>query len=59
MKAYKFAVILCGGYCGGYLEIKANNEDEAYSIAEDYVAEGLVKAFPTLDIPYNIEEVEE
>ena len=55
MKTYKFAVSLCDGWCAGYLEIKAKNEDIAYDKAMDYVANRLAKAFPTLSIDYNVE----
>ena len=55
MKTYKFAVSLCGGWCGGLLKIKAENEDVAYEKAMNYVVNKLVKAFPTLDIEYNVE----
>jgi hypothetical protein len=55
MKTYKFAVSLCGGWCGGDIKIKAENEEVAYEKAMDYVVNKLVKAFPTLDIEYNVE----
>lgn len=55
MKTYKFAVSLCGGWCNGNIDIKAKNEDEAYDKAMDHIANKLVKAFPTLDIEYNVE----
>ena len=55
MKVYEFAVSLCGGWCGGILEIKAKNEDIAYEKAMDYVANKLVKAFSSLEIDYNVE----
>ena len=55
MKVYEFAVSLCGGWYGGILEIKAKNEDIAYEKAMDYVANKLVKAFPSLEIDYNVE----
>lgn len=55
MKTYKFAVSLCDGWCCGYLEIDAENEDEAYDMAMDYVAEKLNESFPTLGIDYNVE----
>lgn len=55
MKTYKFAVSLCGGYCGGSLEVKAEDEEKAYEKAMNCVANRLVKAFPTLDIEYNVE----
>ena len=55
MKIYKFAVSLCGGWCGGHIEVKAKNEEVACDKAMDYVANKLTKAFPTLDIEYNVE----
>lgn len=55
MKTYKFAVSLCGGWCNGYLEIKAQNEDVAYYKAMVYVENKLKKAFPTLSIDFNVE----
>lgn len=55
MKTYKFLVSLCGGWCNGNIEIAAENEEAAYEKAMDYVADKLVKAFPTLDIEYNVE----
>ena len=33
MKTYKFCVMLCGGYCGGYIHVNADDEDEAYDKA--------------------------
>ena len=55
MKTYKFLVSLCGGWCNGFLEIEADNEDYAYNKAMDFIADKLVNAFPTLDINYNVE----
>lgn len=55
MKTYEFAVSLCGGWCGGHIKIKAKNEDVAYDKAMDFVVNKLIKAFPTLDIEYNVE----
>lgn len=55
MKTYKFLVSLCGGWCNGFLEIEAENEDIAYNKAMDFVADKLVDAFPMLDIHYNVE----
>ena len=55
MKKYKFAVSLCGGWCNGTIEVSAKDEDEAYEVAMDHVVNKLVKAFPTLDIEYNVE----
>lgn len=56
MKTYKFSV--CFGdmyYCGGEINITADNEEEATEKAMDHVANKLVQAFPTLDIEYNVE----
>jgi hypothetical protein len=55
MKEYKFAVSLCGGWCNGHIEIKENNENDAYEKAMDHVVGKLVEAFPDLDIEYNVE----
>lgn len=55
MKTYKFLVSLCGGWCNGFLEIEAENEDIAYNKAMDFVVDKLVDAFPMLDIHYNVE----
>ena len=55
MKTYKLLVSLCGGWCNGFLEIEAENEDVAYNKAMDFVADKLVEAFPMLDIHYNVE----
>ena len=55
MKTYKFAVSLGGLWCGGHIEITADNEEIAYEKAMDYVVNKLVEAFPTLDIQYNVE----
>lgn len=55
MKTYKFAVSLCGGWCDGYLEFEAENEEVACDKAMDYVVQKLVESFPTLDIEYNVE----
>lgn len=55
MKTYRFGVGLCGGWSSGSIKIKAENEDVAYEQAMDYVANKLAKAFPELDIEYNVE----
>ena len=55
MKTYEFAVSLCGGWCNGSIKVSAKNEDDAYEKAMDHVVNKLVKAFPTLDIEYNVE----
>lgn len=55
MKTYKFAVSLCGGWCTGYLKVKAENEEAAYEKVSDQVANRLAKVFPTLSIDYDVE----
>ena len=55
MKIYKFAVSLCGGWCDGTLNVKAENEDTAYTKVTERVLEKLNKAFPSLSIDYNVE----
>jgi hypothetical protein len=58
-KGYKFLVSMCGGWCNGTLVIKAEDEDEAYDKAIDYVRDKLSDAFPELDILYSVELYEE
>jgi hypothetical protein len=55
MKTYKFAVSLCGGWCSGHINVRAENEDEAYEKAMDRIDKKFAKAFPTLGIDYNVE----
>lgn len=55
MKTYKFAVNLCNGWCCGYLETEAENEDIAYDKVLNYVENKLTEAFPTLGIDYYVE----
>lgn len=56
---YKFYVNLCGGSTGGELEVKARNYDSAYNKAIDLIGKKLYKAFPTLEIDYDIEDAED
>lgn len=58
IKTYEFLVSLCGGWCNGRLSVEALNYDEAYKKAQDRVVDGLIKAFPTLDIEYAVEPAE-
>lgn len=58
-KEYKFLVSMCGGWCNGTLSIHAEDEDEAYDKAMDYVGDKLSDAFPELDILYSVELYEE
>lgn len=55
MKEYKFFVDLCNGTCNGHLTVKAKDEDDAYEKAMYMVGKRLLKAFPELDIEYNVE----
>ena len=59
IKIYEFLVSLCGGWCNGRLSVEALSYEEAYEKAQYRVVHGLVTAFPTLDIEYNVEPAEE
>lgn len=54
-KDYEFLVSICNGWCNGTLVFSANNEDEAYEMAIEYVGNKLTEAFPELDIEYTVE----
>lgn len=54
MRTYHFEVGLCGGWTGGCIEIKANNYHEAHDKAISEVGERLYKAFPELEIDYEV-----
>lgn len=54
MNTYKFAISLCGGWCDGKLVIEADNEDDAYEQAMDYVVSRLLSAFPDFGIDYDV-----
>lgn len=54
---YEFYVNLCGGSTGGTIKVKANCYDDAYDAAMDMVGDALLKAFPTLEIEYDVESV--
>ena len=58
MNTYKFAVSLCGGWCDGKLVIEADNEDDAYEKAMDYVVVRLLDAFPNFGIDFDVELIE-
>ena len=45
---YRFAVSLCNGWAGGAIIIKAQNEDEAYEKAMDYINKKLTSAFSNI-----------
>lgn len=59
MKEYKFYVNLCGGCAGGEYIVKAKNYDSAYNKAMDQIGKKLCKAFPELEIDYDIEDAED
>lgn len=59
LKEYKYIMSLCGGYTEGELKVKAYDEDDAYNRAMDYVGKRLNKMFPTVDIEYNVELVDD
>ena len=51
MNKYSYKVCLCDGhYCDGTITVVAENEDDAYDKAMDYVLDKLVKALPELGI---------
>lgn len=57
MKEYKYRVCLCDGYwCSGIVKVKANNEDDAYDNAMDYILNRLANALPELGIEVYIEQ---
>lgn len=58
-KTYKFYVGLCNGRCNGTLDVEALSYEEAYEKAMDRVVQGLITAFPTLDIEYYVEPTED
>ena len=58
MKEYKFVVSLCGGYAGGEISVKAQDEVSAYDTAIALIGEKLTTAFPTLEIDYDVELAE-
>lgn len=53
---YLFEVSINGQKCNGTISVMAADPDSAYQKAQDQVAEGLYKAFPSLDISYDIEQ---
>lgn len=56
---YLFSVFINGVKCEGVIAVKANNSDEAFVKAQDLVSNGLFDSFPSLDIEYSVEPVEE
>lgn len=56
---YCFKVSLNGVYCKGTISVKATDLDDAYQKAQNKVSDGLSKAFPELDIEYDVEPLED
>ena len=56
---YLFILSLNGIKCDGTISVKAKNTDEAYRKAQDLAETELSSSFPSLDIPYDVEPVEE
>lgn len=56
LNEYTFKVKLCDGkYCDGGITVGAENEDDAYDMAMDYISTKLAEALPDLDISIEIE----
>lgn len=56
---YLFILSLNGIKCEGTISVKAKDSDEAYRKAQDLAETELSSSFPSLDIPYDVEPVEE
>lgn len=56
---YLFTLSLNGIKCDGNISVKARDPDEAYRKAQDLAETELSSSFPSLDIPYSVEPVEE
>lgn len=56
---YLFTLSLNGIKCDGTISVKAKDTDEAYRKAQDLAETELSSSFPSLDIPYDVEPVEE
>lgn len=56
---YLFSVFINGVKCEGVSIVKASDPDEAFVKAQDLVSNGLFELFPSLDIEYSVEPVEE
>lgn len=55
MNKYKFAVELCGGYCSGFITVESTNWEDAKEKAMDSFVDRWCKAFPELNVDYNVE----
>lgn len=56
---YLFTLSLNGVKCNGTISVKAEDPDEAYRKAQNLAETELCISFPSLDIPYDVEPVEE
>lgn len=56
---YLFSVFINGIKCEGVSIVKASDPDEAFVKAQDLVSNGLFELFPSLDIEYSVEPIEE
>lgn len=56
---YLFTLSLNGVKCNGTISVKAEDPDEAYRKAQNLAKTELCISFPSLDIPYDVEPVEE
>lgn len=56
---YLFEVFINGVKCEGVIAVKANDSDEAFIKAQDLISNGLFDSFPSLDVEYGVEPVEE
>lgn len=56
---YLFTLSLNGVKCNGTISVKAKDSDEAYRKAQDLAETELCSSFPSLDISYDVEPVEE
>ena len=55
---YQFKVSINGARCEGSVSVKAVDSDDAYQKAQEKVSDRLRRAFPELDIEYDVEPVE-
>lgn len=55
---YQFKVSINGARCEGSVSVKAVDSDDAYQKAQEKVSDRLCRAFPELDIEYDVEPVE-
>lgn len=60
MNEYTYRVCLCDGhFCDGNITVRADEEEDAYNMAMDYVLGKLAEAFPELGIDVCVELIED